>query len=129
MTKSLYKRPENSEKSINATPLQKTHSKLERKRRQSKIDKCKSLIATRVHNIRINHYCDLLKILKENHPKIYKKILSEIPILKTTKQMKLELYKLQYKEDGTSQIRGWIKKQIEKIERKQFALNVEEVAE
>lgn len=111
----LYQR---KNKLKNATALQKLHSKSERRRRQAKIDKCKSLIATRIYKIRINHYCELLKVVKEDHPDTYKDILSKVPKLKKTKEMKLEFYKSQYKVDGTSIIRGWIKKQIDKMEAK-----------
>jgi len=115
MTKSLYKRPKDSDKATNATPLQKLHSLAERRRREAKIEKCRSLISTRIYKIRVNNYCEQLRILKEKYPKIYKEILSEVPKLETTKAMKLKFYESQYKVDGTSHIRGWIKKQINKL--------------
>ncbi len=115
----LYQR---KNKLKNATTLQKAHSKSERRRRQAKIDKCKALISTRIYKIRINHYCELLKVVKEDHPDTYKDILSKVPKLKKTKEMKLEFYKSQYKVDGTSIIRGWIKKQIDKMEAKKCVL-------
>ena len=108
----LYK---SNNKLKNATPLQKAHSKSERRRREAKIDKCKSLVLTRIYKVRINHYCNLLDILKQENPEIYKNLLSKTPKLKTTKIMKLEFYKSQYKVNGTSIIRGWIKKQIDKL--------------
>ncbi len=114
---SLYKNPS---KMAVATPLQKSMSKYERKIRAKKIEIFKLLAQAVANNDQKKHQAELIKIIRRKDEMFVQECLEEKEKSMGKKlsgmKVKLDYMKSQYRVDGTSQIRGWIKKQIDKYD-------------
>ncbi len=120
MSKPLYK---TNKRLAESTAEQRVSSKHARKIRGKKIVIFNQQTKLTIVHRQGFHQGELIKIIRKKNEKFFQECLKEkdnkFGKTPTGKELRLEFMKEMYKEDGTSEIRGWIKKQIEKLEDKE----------
>jgi rubrerythrin len=117
---SMYKHPS---KLAKATPIQKLHSILNRRERDNHIKIYVKSLNERLLKEEIRHDKNLLAILKEKEPKLFSECLKlydeRFGKMKRKRERKLQIMKENFKRPDSSQISGWIERQIEILEKKE----------